>query len=174
LQLKAKDGQEVVLAAGGVIDGVLTSACFYDSTTGCNDVAPLLTARYSTAAATLNGKVVVAGGYDERGTVLDSVEQFDAETNSWTRLPSLLQSRRGHALVAVGSSLLALGGNKAAFEALSSVERYEADSGQWQQLTPLKFSRSYPAASAFKVFSEAFCGSFKCVLVMRPFELVDY
>jgi hypothetical protein len=43
--------------------------------------------------AILNGKIIVAGGVDADGELLDSVEMYDPSTRSWVDLPPLLVPR---------------------------------------------------------------------------------
>jgi hypothetical protein len=43
--------------------------------------------------AILNGKIIVAGGVNEEGELLDSVEMYDPSTRSWVDLAPLLVPR---------------------------------------------------------------------------------
>lgn len=43
--------------------------------------------------AILNGKIIVAGGVNEEGDLLDSVEMYDPSTRSWADLAPLLVPR---------------------------------------------------------------------------------
>ena len=61
----------------------------------------LVTARYGSGAALWNTQLVVVGGWSHNG-MLDTMEVYDAEQNSWsTATPTLNTGRRKFVLVVV-------------------------------------------------------------------------
>ena len=108
------------------------------------------TERRGAAAATWNGKVVVAGGQDTKNRMLKSAEQYDAEKDQWTAFASLLAARWGHALVNSDNTLFAIGGWDGK-EAWRSVERYNVESGKWQLAPTLNIARRGFASATLQV-----------------------
>ena len=108
------------------------------------------TERGYAAAATWNGKVVVAGGFNKTCSALNSAEQYDPETNQWTAFNSLIVSRCERALLNADNTLFAIGSRKGK-AVLSSVERYDAESSTWQQAPELKTGRRSLAAARLRV-----------------------
>ncbi len=152
MQSSPEPGTEVLVCVGGLSSaGRLSSAEVYDAEedSWCN-AAPMSIKRNLTAAATWNGKVVVAGGEGLNQVVLDSAEQYDPATDRWTEFTSLRTARNGHALVNADGTLFAIGGTNGN-AALGSVERYNAESGQWQPAPALNIPRFGLAAAAIRV-----------------------
>ena len=106
--------------------------------------------RIWTAATLWNGTVVVAGGYDEQEDIVNSTEQYNPETNSWSAFKPMLTCRQGLALVAFNNSLFAIGGNNGK-ERLSSVERYDKLKNEWSLAPVLNQSRSATCAASSSV-----------------------
>ena len=92
----------------------------------------LATTRYSHTATLLpNGKVLVAGGNDNSGS-LASAELYDPASGTWTATGSLATPRRGHTatLLPNGKVLVASGlGTNNFYQA--SAELYDPASGTW-------------------------------------------
>jgi hypothetical protein len=93
-----------------------------DKTLAGAPLPPLNQPRHSFGSAVLDGKWIVAGGVDSDGNVLDSVEEYDPGTNTWT-LKAPMPSARAHvALAALNGRLFALGGFDTQRRALRSVD----------------------------------------------------
>ena len=56
-------------------------------------VAPMGQARFTHAAAVLDGKLYAAGGYDDEGW-LSSVERYDPAANAWEAVAPMATARR--------------------------------------------------------------------------------
>uniref|UniRef100_A0A914VYK5 BTB domain-containing protein n=1 Tax=Plectus sambesii TaxID=2011161 RepID=A0A914VYK5_9BILA len=98
-------------------------------------------ARCSVGAACLADKVVVCGGYD-RGECLRTVEQYDAVTDVWSFLPSMLSERGRFDAVVAGGKLFAVAGSNGTND-LSTVECYDPHTAKWTHVAPLKLARSH-------------------------------
>lgn len=68
----------------------------------------LATGRSALTATTVNGKIIIAGGFN--GGALASVEMFDPSTNTVSSLPDLNIARYFHQTSALGSNLFVFGG----------------------------------------------------------------
>jgi N-acetylneuraminic acid mutarotase len=69
--------------------------------------------RYNFAAAAVNGKVYVFGGFGssvDSNSVLASVEQYDPSTNTWTEKRTMVQGRHTTAAAAWKGRIYVLGG----------------------------------------------------------------
>jgi len=80
----------------------------------------LITARYGHTATTINGKIVIAGGFGSDDTFLKSVEMFDPESNTISSLPDMNVGRRFYQASALDSTLFVSGGQntQTSFESL--------------------------------------------------------
>ncbi|KAK1801519.1 hypothetical protein P4O66_004581 [Electrophorus voltai] len=85
------------------------------------------------ASALVAGRLYVLGGCGEGGTLLDSAEVLDLESQSWCRLPPLPTARAGASAVALGDQLVVLGGMDVQQNPLASVEVYHPDEGKWER-----------------------------------------
>ena len=89
----------------------------------------MLSRRCRLGAASLDGKIYIAGGYD--GNVfLKTVDRFDPVANKWTKLAEMNVKRSRVALVANCGKLYAIGGYDGATN-LSSVEVYDPETMVW-------------------------------------------
>jgi N-acetylneuraminic acid mutarotase len=76
----------------------------------------LPTPRSEIAAAVLNGRLYVAGGFgNPRATILDDFLAFDPATGAWTELAPLPQARHHAALTALDGRLYLTGGGVEGF-----------------------------------------------------------
>lgn len=83
---------------------------------------PMNQPRHSFGAAVLDGKWIVAGGLDSNGKCLDSVEEYDPATNTWTPKAPMPTARAHVALAALNGRVFALGGYDDQRRALRSVD----------------------------------------------------
>jgi hypothetical protein len=81
---------------------------------------------------------------------MDSVEQYDPESNTCKSFPNLLVGRHWHALVNLNETLYAIGGYNSG-KALVDVEKFDKNSNKWQAVSPLKTARWGLAGSILEV-----------------------
>lgn len=118
----------------------------FDTWHGCWVTCPrMLMRRAGCAVATLpDGRLLVAGGYNERGIVeglLDCCEVFDPRSDRWSMLDSTLgRARWGHGCAVLGGIIYAVGGcslrpntppHEAFMETLRSCETFDPATGAW-------------------------------------------
>ena len=122
-----------IYAVGGYNDsrgsGALRSCERYDPAADAWEPVPDMAAGRSgkPAAAVLDGKLWVAGGYDGRCT-LASVEVFDPASNTWDATKAAMTTGRyDHALAVLGGELHAVGGQWGQ----TSVEKYDPRADSW-------------------------------------------
>ena len=86
------------------------SCLLFDTTTGrWKPAAEMNDQRKYSACAVFEGRVVVSGGCDRRGTKLRTVEAYDHAADRWSRMASMVGATMGHNLIAVASKLFAVG-----------------------------------------------------------------
>lgn len=112
------------------------------------NVATLSHKRSGAAAAVWNNTVIVAGSLYNP---MDSVEQYDPESNTCKSFPNLLVGRYHHALVNLNETLYAIGGRNYDNKALVDVEKFDKNSNKWQAVSPLKTARYGLAGSILEV-----------------------
>ena len=93
-------------------------------------MAAMPTARDSHAAAVVDSKIYVSGGYAASGETVDALEAYDPVTDTWTTLVSLSQVGACHASVAVHGKLYVFGGYSDSGR-LDLVEVYSPASNSW-------------------------------------------
>ncbi|CAH8570472.1 unnamed protein product [Heterobilharzia americana] len=86
--------------------------------------------RSDAAAAELNGKVYVAGGFEGRH-YHDSVEYYEPVTNQWTLINRMNSPRGGISLIQHNGYLYAIGGNDGN-NRLKSIEQYNPNDNKWE------------------------------------------
>jgi len=93
-------------------------------------VANMKYAKCASGSVSINGKLVVCGGFD-RGECLNKVEAYNAEINAWEKWPSMLSKRgRFDATVVDDKLIYAVGGSNGHSEE-ASVEVYDPEAGKW-------------------------------------------
>ena len=132
-----------VFIVGGVLDQRDTKSCVVFDTTSrkWKEVSEINQAKSNAACVTFEGRVVVVGGDDEDGALLNTVEAYDHGADVWSLMPNMMEARKEHASVAVGNKLFAIGGYNT-----TSSEVFDSGRGEFVLLKP-------PPAS-FKFFYE--------------------
>ena len=104
----------------------------------CSDPRWVLTGSLNTArqnhTATLlrNGKLLVAGGSDDNGTVLASAELYDPTTGTWSLTGLMTAPHAGHFAFALPSgAVLVIGGDQPCCQTNITAELYDPDTGTW-------------------------------------------
>lgn len=85
--------------------------------------APMPTAREQHAAAEVNDKIYVVGGFFD-GVRLATVEEYDPLTDSWATKTSMPTARRLLAAAEVNGKIYAIGGNDNSNTSLATLEEY--------------------------------------------------
>lgn len=147
-----QNGQVLVVGGGGasVTWGApavsMPTSEIYDPATGLWTFAALLSGGRSRHTATLlpSGQLLVTGGYDSGGGVLDTTEMYDPELGSWADQPEMLQRRVWHTSTLLSSGgVLVLGGSTGTNH-LSSAEQFQATSGAFMALGSIGSPRQLP------------------------------
>ena len=108
---------------------------------------PLPTPRGEVAAAVLDGRLYVAGGFgDPRGSHSRAFEAFDPATSSWKELALLPEGRDHAALTALDSRLYLTGGNTEVFAARANLWIYDPAADRWSAGPLMPDRRSAHAA----------------------------
>ncbi|CAK0852941.1 unnamed protein product [Prorocentrum cordatum] len=118
---------------------------------------PMPTRRAGSAAALLpDGRMIVVGGYNEKGIaegLLDTCDVFDPSRQCWVEggAPPLRRARWGHGCAVLRGRAYAVGGcslqadarpREAFMETLKSCEVLDLERGQWFPCAPLQIARS--------------------------------
>jgi N-acetylneuraminic acid mutarotase len=82
------------------------------------------------AAAVVDGKLYVMGGYDSQNLTLSFVERYDPSTNAWEAAAPMSTARRALAAAVVDGKLYVMGGHDGQ-NWLSSIERYDPAKDEW-------------------------------------------
>ena len=90
-------------------------------------------------------QVVVLGGRDEDGQVLNDVFMYDCKTGKITALPSMLEKRFDCCAVITGITIVVMGGEND-INFLSSVECFTMGGSTWKYLPSMNEKRSAAVA----------------------------
>jgi hypothetical protein len=133
-----------------VLDGnILSSAEVFDETTGAfSPAGKMATARMGfTATALNNGTVLVAGGLDDRGNVLDTAELYEPAARKFTAVSNTMSDRRMFhtATTLLSGKVLVLGGaTNLSGDTTSSADIYDPASNSF---TPATFPMDHQRAA---------------------------
>jgi hypothetical protein len=134
---------------------ILSSAEVFDETTGAfSPAGTMATARMGFSATELNnGKVLVAGGLDDRGNVLDTAELYDPATHKFVAVGNAMGDRRMFqtaTLLLSGKVLIAGGATNLSGETTNSADIYDPASNSFTAATfPMDHQRAAHTATLF-------------------------
>ena len=104
---------------------------------------PLPCASHGMGTVRWRDKVVVLGGRDGKGKVLNNVYMYDCKAGQITALPPMLEKRRGCCAVITGNTIVVMGGmnEKGPNGTLSSVECFTMGGSAWEYLPAMHEAR---------------------------------
>ncbi|CAB4002333.1 RING finger 151-like [Paramuricea clavata] len=130
----------------GSWEGNLSSVVLYDiKKNECKQLAPLPYEVSLMATVRWGDNIVVIGGVDKRGKVLDTVIIYNVKTEQSHLLPSMRCKRQGCTVVVLGNNIVVLGGYDGQGE-LKSVEAFNFDRNTWEELPEMSQARHLPTA----------------------------
>lgn len=149
-------GQLYALGGRNGQEGALATVEMFDTWHGEWVSCPsMLSRRAGCAGAALpDGRLLVTGGYDERGHVegtLGKCEVFDPKLQRWESFPSLFFGRWGHGCAVLRSCVYVVGGcflpedefpHENLEETMRSCEVYDFSRGQWSHSAELNVARA--------------------------------
>ena len=105
---------------GGYTQQRAAKSCYRFKTADCimDEIAKMGTARYYSACAVFEGKIVVSGGSNLHR--LNTVEAYDHVANEWTSMPNMVEERSSHKSVAIKNRLYIIGGSTKTSEVYDS------------------------------------------------------
>ncbi len=99
-----------------------------------------------TATLLANGTVLIAGGFDDKGTTLSSAEIYDPMTRSFTLIGPMIHPRRDHtAILMPNGNVLIAGGWDAQQNPVNTTEIY--NSSGFSEGPPMNEARAYLSSS---------------------------
>ena len=111
----------------------------------CKQLAPLPYEVSEMATVRCDDNVVVTGGVDKRGNILNTVIMYNVKTEQSHMLPPMRCKRWGCAAVVVGNNIVVLGGLGERRE-LKSVESFNFERCTWQELPEMSQARFWHTA----------------------------
>ena len=136
-------GGSTTIHSKDAIDSVVVYDFIKNEIKSCPSL-PNYVCRMSTV--TWGNMIVVLGGSDKNGNVLNDVIMYDTETGQSERLPSLRHKRYGHCAVIMHDVIVVLGGWNKEERHLNSVETFTMGSTEWRELRGLKEKRNFATA----------------------------
>ena len=105
------------------------------------NMAPMPTARTGVSAVEMDGMVYVMGGIDENDNILDVVEIYNPETDSWNIGPNLRTARYNFAAVVYNDQIFVMGGHDNDDESSKKVEVFSPSMNRWDSFDNLAEER---------------------------------
>jgi N-acetylneuraminic acid mutarotase len=97
---------------------------------------------YHTATLLPNGKILVAGGYDNKAVYLASAELYDPASRTWTTTGRLASARFNHQATLLPNGKVLVSGGYGSAGSGTSAELYDPASGTWSKTGRLANDRS--------------------------------
>ena len=101
---------------------------------------------YEMATVTWKDNVVILGGRDNEGHVLDTVILYNVTTGSHRMLPSMKTKRSGCTAVIIGNNIIVMGGRRDYRKPVNSVECYNFDTNTWTEFPAMIKARASATA----------------------------
>jgi hypothetical protein len=124
---------------------------------GYTNAQALNTARYMhTATLLTNGTVLVTGGIDEAGNVLNNAEIYDPSTDRWSTVPAkMIVRRQSHAAALLNDgTVLIAGGCGSSGERLSSAEIYDPNTQMFTKKPDMRSARANFTLTALEAYPQ--------------------
>ena len=150
---RAESFEDKVLILGGeiswLVEEYLDSVLEFDvKTNQCKEMPPLPRPLTRMATVPWRDQVVVLGGQDKDGEVLNDVFMYDCKTGKITVLPSMLEKRWGCCAAITGNTIVVMGGNNEDGKELNSVECFTVGDSTWGYLPAMNKARYFAVAKA--------------------------
>mmetsp|Transcript_18207 Transcript_18207/g.27053 ORF Transcript_18207/g.27053 Transcript_18207/m.27053 type:complete len:328 (-) Transcript_18207:100-1083(-) len=111
-------------------------------------------------------RMIIVGGYDDRGVVLSSGAIFDSRTQQWTALPNDMPvPLYACHVVSNAKEVYVIGGESA--NLVKTLYRLSLDTLEWTIMAPMKSARSYCVAVLKGNYIYAFGGLFNLISAER-------
>ena len=107
----------------------------------CKEMPPLPHPLTTMATVRWRDQVVVLGGCDKNGQVLNDVFMYDCKTGKITALPSMLEKRCQCCAVITGNTIVVMGGMDKKDKSLNSVECFTMGGSTWVYLPTMNDAR---------------------------------
>ena len=148
---RAEISEDKVLILGGqkstlyrnYLDSVLE---FHVKTKKCKGMPPLPRPLTSMATVQWRDQVVVLGGQDKDGKVLNDVFMYDCKTGKITVLPFMLEKRCACCAVITGNTIVVMGGRNEEEKDLKSAECFIMGGYTWKYLPDMNKARWFAVA----------------------------
>jgi hypothetical protein len=129
---------------------------------------PMRHERYGLGVAVVNGKIYAIGGSSEEGTnsysagyfptsgkVLNTVEEYDPATDTWTSRSSMPTARYSFATIVCQNRIYCLGGNTyrpkyGSPTTTDAFEVYDPQTNNWTKMTPMPTKNSLDAVISYE------------------------
>ena len=128
-----------------VKDATDTVLMFDPATNTCTELKKLPYPEFTMATVMWKDNVIVLGGADKKGNILNSVILYHY-TGSHRMLPEMTKKRCDCTAVIIGDNIITIGGNDETRTELNSVECYNFETKTWTEFPAMAEARAYATA----------------------------
>ena len=112
----------------------------------CKQMAPLPYAVTDMATVCYRGALVMIGGWDKSGNVLNKVVMYNIKTGECKMLPSMNIRRIACSAVVTNNAIVVMGGKNEKRQCLNSVECFSFERRVWKELPSMTVPRAWATA----------------------------
>ena len=129
------------------LDSIIDNVLMFDpATSNFTELQSLPHAVSDMATVTWKDNVVVLGGIEKQGHVLDTFLLYNVTTGRHRMLTSMKKKRRGFTAVIIGNNIMVMGGLGQGAKPVNSVEYYNFDANTWTEFPAMIEARAFATA----------------------------
>lgn len=138
-------------------------------------LADLKQSRAGHAAILLDdGRLMVAGGRSDRGSVLATTEIYDPNSNSWEPGPRMFDARSDFAWTRLRTGAILVTGGRGPASDLAEAEIYDQAGRRWFRIRPMTYPRSQHGVAVLSNGDAVFCGGVSSATALSSCESYRY
>ena len=168
----------VLIAGGYTTTGIVASAELYNPATGATGTftatGSMTSPRYLHTATLLNnGMVLIAGGTNNAGMILNEAELYNPATGTFTATGSMASARSYHTATLLNNGMVLIAGGRNVSGVLASAELYNPATGSFTAAGSMTSARSYHTATLLNNGMVLIAGGYNGVGLVASAELYN-
>ena len=117
--------------------------------TAVKSLAPMNFARYNHKTIYCRGAIYVFGGYDKTRSIIQSIEKYSFDSNTWEHVAVMSGDRMSYCACAFMNKIFIFGGFNKNYNALNNCMMFDTNNKNWNQIAKMNNSRASAACAVF-------------------------